>query len=62
MNKNTKLVTLFSMDFSNLFVSDSIVMWSPIFTADASKRIEKCFLDLRNIFLNQENIIKFFSK
>ena len=23
---------------------------------------EKCFLDLRNIFLNQENVRKFFSK
>ena len=32
------------------------------FTANASKLIEKCFLDLRNIFLNQENIRKFFSK
>ena len=32
------------------------------FTANPSKRGEKCFLDLRNIFLNQENIRKFFSK
>ena len=31
-------------------------------TSNASKLIEKCFLDLRNIFLNQENIRKFFSK
>ena len=31
-------------------------------TANASKLIEKCFLDLRNIFSNQENIRKFFSK
>ena len=31
-------------------------------TANASKLIEKCFLDLRNIFLNQESIRKFFSK
>ena len=30
-------------------------------TGNASKRIEKCLLDLRNIFLNQENIRKFFS-
>ena len=30
--------------------------------ANASKLIEKCFLDLRNIFSNQENIRKFFSK
>ena len=29
---------------------------------NASKFIEKYFLDLRNIFLNQENIRKFFSK
>ena len=33
-----------------------------VHTANASKLIEKCFLDLRNIFLNQENIRKFFSK
>ena len=31
-------------------------------TVNASKLIEKCFLDLRNIFLNQKNIRKFFSK
>ena len=33
-----------------------------MFTANASKLIEKCFLDLRNMLLNQENIRKFFSK
>ena len=31
-------------------------------TANPSKPNEKCFLDLRNIFSNQENIRKFFSK
>ena len=30
--------------------------------ANAPKLTEKCFLDLRNILLNQENIRKFFSK
>ena len=30
--------------------------------ANASKLIENRFLDLRNIFLNQEHIRKFFSK
>ena len=33
-----------------------------IITANPSKLIEKCFLDLRNIFSNQENIRKFFPK
>ena len=31
-------------------------------TANASKHIEKYFLDLKNIFLHQENIRKFFLK
>ena len=43
-----------------------LYIYNPIFvfkyTASASKLIEKCFLDLRNIFSNQENIRKFFSK
>ena len=33
-----------------------------IHTANHSKLIEKCFLDLRNVFSNQKNIRKFFSK
>ena len=32
------------------------------YTANALKLIEKCFLDLKNIFFNQENNKKFFSK
>ena len=32
------------------------------YTANALKAISKYFLDLRNIFLNQENIREFFSK
>ena len=32
------------------------------YTTNALKLIEKCFLDLRNIFLNQENVRKFVSK
>ena len=31
-------------------------------TANASRLIEKCFLDLRNIFLNKINVRKLFSK
>ena len=31
-------------------------------TANPSKFTEKCFLDLRNLFSNQENIRIFFSK
>ena len=31
---------------------------APFYTANASKFIEKCLLDLRNIFSNQENIRK----
>ena len=39
-------------------------MQSKIFvsTANASKLIEKYFPDLKNIFLTEENIRKFFSK
>ena len=32
------------------------------YTANASKLIEKCVLDFRNIFLYQENTREFFSK
>ena len=31
-------------------------------TANPSKLTEKCLLDLRNIFSNEKNIRKFFSK
>ena len=33
-----------------------------VHAVNASNLIEKCILDLRNIFLNQEHIRKFFSK
>ena len=40
-----------------------ITIYSEAFhTANASKLIEKWFLDSRNIFFNQENIRKLFSK
>ena len=47
------------------FWSENWFFWfvrRPYFTAKGSNRIGKCSLYLRNMFLNQENIIKFFSK
>ena len=37
-------------------------MYAFVYTANASKLIEKNFLDLRNMFSNQKNIGIFFSK
>ena len=49
---------MFVLDFVS-FLSDP----SPNkLNANASKLVEKCFLELKNIFFNQENITKFFSK
>ena len=43
------------------YVGD-ILSTSRACTANASKRTEKYFLDLRNLFSNQENTGTFFSK
>ena len=43
-------------------LATSVIDAFSIYTANPSKLTEKCFLDLRNLFSNQENIIIFVSK